>query len=205
MGLGLFSLAKRVEVLKGKFGMHKRADGRSGSCFWFSFPYIPDETALFDQTSRDVLLVSDDCQLSTKSLPANIPSLKASDMTDKVVLLVDDSTLILKTTSRMLKKMGFDVVTAQNGEEGLRLMQSNRYYFVLSDIQMPVMDGVEMVRRIRQWETTERKQGGGGVQLIIGMSANSDAETRDESLACGMNAFIPKPVRIGELLKNLPP
>jgi CheY-like chemotaxis protein len=41
-------------------------------------------------------------------------------------------------------------------------------------------------------------------QHIIGMSANSDAETRDDAVACGMNAFIPKPVRVHELLKLVP-
>jgi CheY-like chemotaxis protein len=128
-------------------------------------------------------------------------SRKTSDI--RVVLVVDDSALILKATSRMLIKEGFEVETAQNGEEALELLRNNAYFFVLSDIQMPVMDGLEMAQRIRQLEKDE------STMLlrphyIVGMSANSDAETRDDSLASGMNFFIPKPVRMNELVKVIP-
>jgi hypothetical protein len=44
-GLGLFSLAKRIEALKGTFGVRDRDDGEQGSCFWFTFPYRPDIVA----------------------------------------------------------------------------------------------------------------------------------------------------------------
>jgi CheY-like chemotaxis protein len=105
----------------------------------------------------------------------------------------------------MLVKEGFEVETAQNGEEALKLMRSNLYLFVLSDIQMPVMDGLEMAQRLRQLEKDNATSGNIShrPQHIVGMSANSDAETRDDSLSSGMNSFIPKPVRIGELLKHL--
>jgi signal transduction histidine kinase len=44
-GLGLFSLAKRIEALSGTFGVRDRDDGKQGSCFWFAFPYLPDKSA----------------------------------------------------------------------------------------------------------------------------------------------------------------
>jgi CheY-like chemotaxis protein len=211
-GLGLFSLSKRTEVLKGQCGMHKRPDGRSGSCFWFSFPYVPDSTAWTDSgTTTDPgdmttsKLQREDSQrvnVVAKLKESEVStSRKASDI--RVVLVVDDSALILKATSRMLIKEGFEVETAQNGEEALELLRNNAYFFVLSDIQMPVMDGLEMAQRIRQLEKDE------STMLlrphyIVGMSANSDAETRDDSLASGMNFFIPKPVRMNELVKVIP-
>ena len=239
-GLGLFSLAKRMEVIGGRCGVHSRSDGLSGCCFWFSFLYIPDAAAWqgggnspkpslhkqlsaksasdtgleisslrFDNTARSqremsitTKVGSDYDQSDSRSFALADTSSIARNVTRKV-LLVDDSTLILKTTSRMLIKEGFEVETAQNGEDALHLMQSNRYCFVLSDIQMPVMDGLEMTLQIRQHENCSSSDAH-GPHHIIGMSANSDTETRDDSLACGMNAFIPKPVRINKLLKHVP-
>jgi signal transduction histidine kinase/ActR/RegA family two-component response regulator len=215
-GLGLFSLAKRTEVLEGRCGMHKRGDGASGCCFWFNFPYVPDAIAWQDSNSAsdtnshtDVMKaqllkgnLSNDMTLTPED---NVANTGQKDLSNKVVLVVDDSSLILKTTSRMLVKEGFEVETAQNGEEALKLMRSNLYLFVLSDIQMPVMDGLEMAQRLRQLEKDNATSGNIShrPQHIVGMSANSDAETRDDSLSSGMNSFIPKPVRIGELLKHL--
>lgn len=190
-GLGLYTLSKRMEVILGECGTRSRRDGSSGSCFWFSFPYTPDESAW---------LSSGGSSESTGSEASD--GLRSEEAVRKVVLVVDDSTLILKTTSRMLAKEGFDVKTAQNGEEALLLLQSQKYFFVLTDIQMPVMDGLEMAKRLRELEATAGQEQ--SPQLLIGTSANSDAETRDDALACGMNAFIPKPVRAFGLMKCLP-
>mmetsp|Transcript_6145 Transcript_6145/g.11732 ORF Transcript_6145/g.11732 Transcript_6145/m.11732 type:complete len:782 (-) Transcript_6145:209-2554(-) len=216
-GLGLFALSKRTEVLGGRCGMHKREDGGSGCCFWFSYPYVPDWTAW-----HELKIVSEVDGLSPRN-PTLSPKhsfnfidnatneFEEHECVSSIVLVVDDSSLILKTTKRMLVKEGYEVETAQNGEEALHLMESKSYLFVLSDIQMPVMDGLEMAQRIRQYEKdgVAVDEGEGKVEvkprhLIVGMSANSDAETRDESLASGMDAFIPKPVRMTELVKHIP-
>jgi signal transduction histidine kinase/CheY-like chemotaxis protein len=220
-GLGLFSLSKRTEVLNGRCGMHRRVDGGSGCFFWFTFPYLPDSNCWNDgiTTSEPGSTISthkpEGNAVTSLQTKAQLELLQKSGSrrrsaeifckrddaktSSNVVLVVDDSALILKTTSRMLVKEGFEVETAQNGVEGLQLMRSNSYFFVLSDIQMPIMDGLEMAQRIRQIEKDEDKH----PHHIVGMSANSDAETRDDSLASGMNAFIPKPVRVNELLNHL--
>ena len=247
VGLGLFSLAKRMEVIRGRCGMHDRPNGMSGCCFWFSIPYIPDAnawheggatTAPSDQGEKSTLPTGDEVTPLTKEsllemsqlpmpkessvltkesslkrvtyAPVDAPpppdkAEKEEDVTStkkRVVLLVDDSMLILKTTGRMLAREGFEVQTAQNGEDALLLMQRNSYFFVLSDIQMPVMDGLEMTQRVRQSEEISCVKA--APHYIIGMSANSDAQTRDDALACGMNSFIPKPVRTLELWKHIP-
>jgi signal transduction histidine kinase/CheY-like chemotaxis protein len=229
-GLGLFSLAKHSEVLKGACGMYTRSDGLSGCGFWFTFPYRPDLGAwmncdgslLWKSSTRRVDNSSvrvpgssrtddddddddgyDDGDLTmTKSRTKSSSSIISVEANNRVVLVVDDSSLVLKTTTRMLRKEGYIVETAQNGEEALELMKTNSYYFVMSDIQMPIMDGLDMTLNIREIERENLLDR--VPNHIIGMSANSDAETRKQALTSGMDVFIPKPVRMLELVKWLP-
>ena len=214
-GLGLHTLKARVEALKGRCGFSHRSDGLAGCCFWFTIPYVPDSVIWEECLSRDEHSISgmlrfnserDSARISNPGeqvSPVNSISQKFPHVltcSNRRVLVVDDSTLILKTTSRMLRKEGFEVETAQNGEDALRMMISNNYLFILSDIQMPVMDGLEMTKRIREMENSCHNSTI-PPRYIIGMSANSDTQTRDDSLLCGMNDFVSKPVRMNNLVK----
>jgi CheY-like chemotaxis protein len=89
-----------------------------------------------------------------------------------------------------LKKQGYMVAQAGNGEEGLQLMQSQMFNMVLSDIMMPVMDGLECAKRLREWE---HQQGAKRTpQFICALSANTDAaDIAKVSLSC---APLPYPV-----------
>jgi len=64
---------------------------------------------------------------------------------------------------------------------------------IVMDLQMPIMDGLEATRRIRAWEEANYPN---TRQIIIGMSANSDAETMDEAFIAGIDDFLPKPFHI---------
>jgi two-component system, sensor histidine kinase len=118
------------------------------------------------------------------------------------VLLVDDSMSILKMTSKTLQRDGFNVTTAENGSIALNILKERAKDFevVLMDLQMPVMDGLETTRRFRAHELADvlNEQSGAPVRRlpIIGMSANSDDETRRQALEVGMDNFIPKPFNI---------
>jgi CheY-like chemotaxis protein len=127
------------------------------------------------------------------------------------VLLIDDSPTIVKGLSRSLRKSGYLVTTASNGSVGLDLLikgyDMNEFDFVLMDLQMPVMDGIEAVTRYREFERVSRKaavistlkEGNRKRLPIIGMSANSDNATKLYALEAGMNLFIPKPFILAEL------
>jgi CheY-like chemotaxis protein len=75
------------------------------------------------------------------------------------------------------------------------------------DLQMPVMDGIEAVTRYREFERVSREEAAIGAAEkalqkrlpIIGMSANSDNDTKQCALKCGMDLFIPKPFILSEL------
>ena len=174
-GLGLYSLSKRVEALGGSNGVTGRSDGKQGSKFWFTFPYRPDEEAArLDAVHDNVSGIGDRLSLSLSDFPR------------KRILLVDDSVAILKVTSRLLKMKGHEVQTAANGSLGLKMLKdaylSQDFDMVLTDLQMPVMDGIEATRRYREFEAEqglrERDDSSGQIvrarMLIVGMSANSD-------------------------------
>ena len=198
-GLGLYSLQKRMESLNGSCGLKSRSDGLDGSVFWFAFPYRPDTT--FDENLPE-LAISNTNQIPRSPVP--------SDRTSLRILLVDDSISILKVTSRALRAMGHQVETEENGSLGLARMKkaliNNEFDLLLTDLQMPVMDGFLFVKRFRQYEEEmlldeiyknmhllRKCNNNQGKLLIIGMSANSDDVSKRDALTSGMNSFISKP------------
>ena len=135
-------------------------------------------------------------------------------------LITDDAPSILKVMKRFLETHGHTVELAENGNQSLERLKSGLVDFdlMITDLNMPVMDGYESVRRFREWETTNSMMrqdsddggdggdGGGKEQLqfpIIAMSANSDEETLHDVLAVGMDAFIPKPFDYKALVREL--
>ena len=131
------------------------------------------------------------------------------------ILLVDDSVMIRKTTSRTLTKEGHEVEVAQHGAECLKILEASKlasadagrfpFDLILMDLQMPVMDGLEATERIRALEHSMKPADNeevGQVELphivIIGISAaaNTAGEAAEECLASGMDGFIEKPLRM---------
>jgi len=103
------------------------------------------------------------------------------------VLLVEDNSFNQLVASEILKQVGVEVTTANNGEEAVRLVQENVYDLVFMDIQMPLMDG---------WVATKtiRKLGGNYTKLpIVAMTANVMPSDMKKSLATGMDDHINKP------------
>ena len=213
-GLGLYSLSKRLEALGGCCGVDARSDGIEGSVFWFAFPYRPDNikvaTDIDDNRPEEEKLQSEDLSI------VNIRSLN--------ILLVDDSPLVLKALTRTLIKNGNHQIEEEpNGNEGLEHMKnsflSGNVDVVITDLQMPIMDGFTFVKRFRAYEEemlvnetidksnlTQRKcSNKNGRLLIIGMSANSDNVSKELALAAGMDKFITKPFKYEDFVKMVRP
>ena len=68
------------------------------------------------------------------------------------ILLVDDDELILESVKTSLEMKGYEVLTAENGEVALSIYKKSPVPLVLTDIQMPVMDGVELVKNLLEFE-----------------------------------------------------
>ncbi|MCM1063239.1 MAG: ATP-binding protein [Eubacterium sp.] len=115
----------------------------------------------------------------------------------KRVLLVEDNEINMEIAEELLTRQGFLVETAEDGSIGLEKVAHSEpgyYDLILMDIQMPVMDGHEAARKIRQLENRQLAQ-----IPIIALSANAFAEDYQRSMDAGMNAHFPKPIDIHEL------
>lgn len=192
-GIGLYSLSKRIEALGGTNGVSSRSDGQQGSVFWFSIPYRPEEIVVPPTTSKAEIDIAAVGPVSVSKIPS------------RNILVVDDSLSVLKVTSRLLIINGHTVTTAPNGAAGLQTLIDNYdgkgFDMVLTDLQMPVMDGIEATRRYREFESEQHNRtnidGTETVKrkrlLIVGMSATTDIQCMQEGLNAGMDHFVSKP------------
>ncbi len=115
----------------------------------------------------------------------------SKDMTlsfsDTHVLLVEDNDLNQLVAQELLDIVGINVDLANNGEEALSSVEKTHYDAVLMDAQMPVMDGYEATRKIREIPSFKQLP-------IIAMTANALKGDREKCLAAGMNDYISKPI-----------
>ncbi|HNN15365.1 MAG TPA: PAS domain S-box protein [Giesbergeria sp.] len=114
------------------------------------------------------------------------------------VLLVEDNELNQELAMELLRHAGVQVTLATNGLEALETLQARGADFdgVLMDCQMPVMDGYEATRRIRDNAALRALP-------IIAMTANAMAGDRERALAMGMNDYIAKPLDVGSMFSTL--
>ena len=112
------------------------------------------------------------------------------------VLVAEDDEVSLYSTRKLLEKGGYEVAVARNGQEALELHEKEGFDLILMDVQMPVMDGIEATRRIRESGPEARR-----AVPIIALTAYAMVGDRERFLAAGMNGHIAKPVEFDALLR----
>ena len=111
----------------------------------------------------------------------------------KTVLIVDDSTSMRQMVAFTLKSSGFTVIEGGNGQEGLRKLDGQKVDLVISDLNMPVMNGFEMIKAIRtkpQYKFTP----------ILMLTTESQESKKAEGKAAGATGWIVKPFDPKQLL-----
>ena len=106
------------------------------------------------------------------------------------ILVIDDERPTLNMFRLFLKAYGHDVLTAENGPSGLEIFQREKPPIVFTDVKMPGMDGLEVVRRIREIEPA--------VQIIV-MTGHGDSDLAVQASHLQAAAFIYKPISRADL------
>lgn len=121
----------------------------------------------------------------------------------KKVLVVEDNSDNLRLITYALKRAGYEVISAKTGEEGVELAIKERPYFIIMDIGLPGIDGIEATRRIRDSEAD-------GKIPIIAMTSHAMLGDRERIMNSGFNGYFEKPIdpltvveKIHEILEKL--
>jgi two-component system, chemotaxis family, chemotaxis protein CheY len=111
----------------------------------------------------------------------------------KSIISVDDSSTMRRMVAFTLKAAGYDVIEAGDGAEALDLLRTRAVDLVITDINMPNVNGIELTRRLRQMPAFSR------VPIIL-LTTESDPEKKNEGRAAGATGWIVKPFRQDQLL-----
>jgi two-component system, cell cycle response regulator DivK len=112
------------------------------------------------------------------------------------ILLVEDHEEIWDFLSRRLKRRGFDVVIAQDGQQGIDMARAERPDVVLLDMNLPVMDGWTAAKQLKADAVTA------GIP-IIALTAHALSGDREKALGAGCDDYHPKPVDFSKLLSQI--
>jgi CheY-like chemotaxis protein len=123
---------------------------------------------------------------------------------DARILVVEDNAVNMEVTTAMLNAIGCRVEGAENGRLGVERLARERFDLVLMDCQMPIMDGFEATRKIREGEEATTS---GGVVVdrlpIVALTAHAMPGDRDKCIAAGMDDYITKPFTKDEMARLL--
>lgn len=181
-GIGLMISKQIMELMDGSLCFVSTPG--AGSTFWVDINL---------STNPDRIVCSSKNTSFTRA--SNSTREDATILHQAQILVAEDNVVNQLVMRKQLKYLGYDTVTfANNGVEAYELWQSNRYDILLTDINMPKMNGYELTAQIRHHEQTSGKP-----TTIIAITANAEISERSRCLAIGMDNFIAKPVNIMEL------
>jgi len=112
------------------------------------------------------------------------------------ILVVEDSPMIQEILVERLRFRNYEVVAADDGQEGVEVAQRELPDLILMDISLPIMDGWEATTKIRQIESIKHTP-------IIALTAHALVEDRNKSLAIGCDDFETKPINFAQLVDKI--
>ncbi len=113
----------------------------------------------------------------------------------KRILVVDDSEIVRNLHSFILKATGYDVVNAANGYEALEKLYQDEFDLIVTDVNMPKMDGIMLIKEIRKEDRYKE------IPIII-VSTESEMQDKQIGFSAGANVYVVKPVKEEALIMN---
>lgn len=178
-GLGLSISNQLVRLMGGKC-LEIDSTPNIGSTFFFELIFEKGE------------YITDQSDISDKLEELSKQKLKSDNETCYKILLVEDNPTNIQLSSKLLQKRGHNVIVAENGKLALEKLEKEEFDVILMDVQMPVLDGLEATKRIRE---------SGNDICIIALTANAMKGDRERCLDAGMNDYISKPIKKEELFE----
>ncbi|TOM86171.1 response regulator, partial [Vibrio parahaemolyticus] len=130
-------------------------------------------------------------------ISSTLPSAPLDKSIKRTIMVVDDNESLRKFTAMLLEKQGFEVVQKEDGQQALDTLEKENIDLILMDIEMPIMDGVEASRRIRNSEKPYASV------PIIAHTGDSSPVTLDKIGSSGMSDFIVKPADKNRLFDKI--
>jgi len=174
-GLGLSITKKLVEIMGGE--LHVESQLGQGSIFWTALD-LPDVSHLI------------------KTQKVKEPAIIGFEGEPLTILVIDDTWENRSVMRNLLEPIGFKIIEAENGQDGLNKVKEIQPPLILTDIVMPVMDGFEFVRQLRKLQKFQEIP-------VIAASASVFEYHQEQSRIAGCDDFIPKPFRAEDLLALL--
>ncbi len=174
LGIGLALCQRIVDILDGKLVF--RSSVQEGTTVMLMLPFRP---------------CASDVQPVETELAATINSANTD------ILIVEDNYVNKLVLEGFLKKLGFNVIAAENGKEALALLEKREFDLVFMDCQMPVMDGFEATRHLRLLSNRT------ATVPVVAVTANANPGDRERCLNAGMNDYLKKPFSQALLVATL--
>src|SRR5690606_846870 len=111
----------------------------------------------------------------------------------KTILIVDDSASVRQVVAMTLRGAGYEVIEAQDGKDALSKLNGQRVHLIVSDVNMPVMNGIELLKAVRAWPVNKSNP-------VIMLPSESSYSMNDERRAAGSEARMVMPFRRAEIL-----
>ena len=179
-GLGVSISEKLAELMGGRLYFSSLPDEGSTFAFCVEVEHGPEVIISEEELSAE--------QSGLEALPQSSRSYRCLVAEDNLV----NQTMVLK----MLEIGGHQVELCSNGRDALALARAQDFDLILMDIQMPEMDGLEATLALREWERQHFRH-----VPILAMTAHAMPGDRERCLRAGMDGYLSKPVRIGDLLR----
>lgn len=172
-GLGLSICKQLVELMNGEIGLESNQE--QGSLFWFNI--IMDSLLIVNNIENNLQSTNN---FSAKSLREN------------KILVVEDNRTNQTVIKLQMKKLGYTIDIANNGQEALEKLKINSYQLIFMDCQMPILDGYDTTRFIRETEHLKDN-------IIIGLTAFAMKGDEQKCLDAGMDDYVTKPISLDNL------